>query len=594
MRSSESEHAQPDGSSDDELTADASFARLRVPIAVSSLLSVTVAFTDSAALAALAVRLTDGFGAEATTLPGLATAATLPVVVVLVLLTFVLNFINTLVRERTTTSWDAARRIDLVRAFRNADFPTQAAYSGAGLSTAASQVGRASSAIGGIVGLINSAVRTFVYVAVALFISWQVSLIAIVAGGVLMVGLRQISRRTRRLHKDMSHRYIEVGEEIGEMAVSARELHSLNRWDELDRFLTGEISGIEKMRYRAQTMAGMVGPTYWLGTLLVGVAVAATAVGSETSTSGVAAAGLLLIRSLTAAQATQTMYQSYNDAVPYVDRTRQVIATLRRARRDGGVEHVPAGVALSVENADLTYGKDVVVRGLDLRLEGPGGIAIVGPSGSGKSTTVRALSGLAAPTRGSVSINGMPLDMLSGRELGSVIGLLPQDPTLLRGSLRSNLVRPDVDRTDDELWAAIEAVGLHDTVRAFEGHLETPVGRAAEGFSGGELQRLGLARLLVNRPRVWLVDEPTSALDRDNSERVLELLTSAMDEHLVVVVTHRPELLHHCKRVVFMENGVIVDDGTLEEVAGRSPFVASMIAQPTASPGPVVPVPGQS
>ena len=113
-----------------------------------------------------------------------------------------------------------------------------------------------------------------------------------------------------------------------------------------------------------------------------------------------------------------------------------------------------------------------------------------------------------------MSINGVPLDLLSGRELGSVIGLLPQDPNLLRGSLRSNLVRPDVQRTDEELWSAIEAVGLDDTVSGFAGHLDTPVGRAAEGFSGGELQRLGLARLLVNRPRVWLVDEPTSALDR--------------------------------------------------------------------------------
>lgn len=563
---------------DDLLTDDASLRHLKWPIALSSGLSVTVAFTDSLALGGLAVRLTSGFGAGEADFLGNSVVATFPVILALVVVTFVLNFANTLVRERATTEWDAARRIDLISAFRKADFPTQAAHSGAALSTAANQISRASSSIGAIVGLINTAVRTLIYIGIAVVISWQVSLIALAAGGVLVVGLRQISRRTRLMHRDMSRRYIDIGEEIGEMALSARELHSLDRWNETERLLADEIRGIERLRFRAQTMAGMVGPTYWMGTLLVGVAVAATAAGTETTTSGIAASGLLLIRSLTAAQATQTMYQSYNDARPYVERTRHVIAVLRRAARPAGVEHAPAGRQLRIDRADLTYGRDVVVRGLDLTIDGPGGVAIVGPSGSGKSTTLRALSGLAPPARGTVALNGVPLELLSGRELGALIGLLPQDPQLLRGSLRSNLTRPDVDRSDAELWEALGTVGLDETVRGFDGLLDAPMGRAAEGFSGGELQRLGLARLLINQPRVWLVDEPTSALDRKNSERVLGLLTEAMLDHLVVVVTHRPELLHHCSRVVFMEQGVVVDDGSLEDVARRHPFVSSMIS----------------
>lgn len=151
--------------------------------------------------------------------------------------------------------------------------------------------------------------------------------------------------------------------------------------------------------------------------------------------------------------------------------------------------------------------------------------------------------------------------------------------------MRSNLLRPDVERSDDELWAVIRSVGLGPTIEGFDGGLDATVGRAAEGFSGGELQRLGLARLLINQPTTWLVDEPTSALDRENSARVLELLTASMADHLVVVVTHRPELLHHCRRVVFMDAGRVVDDGTLDEVAGRHPFVASMIAGSDPSTG---------
>lgn len=568
---------------DAALTTDASLRRVGGSIALSSALSSVIAVTDSLAVAGLAIRLTSGL-TESIGSDGLMgriedAVSSLPVIVALVFTTLSFNFATTIVRERATARWDAQRRIDLIRAFRRADFPKQAGYSGAGLSTSVEQIGRASGSIGAIVGLINSGIRTAVYLGVAVVTSWQVSLICIATGSVMVAALRVLSRATRRMHARMSQRLIRVGEDIGEMASSARELHTLNRWSDTERFLRKDIRHLQHLKFRSSTLAGLVGPVYWTGTLLVGVAVAAWA-GRDlgTATSGLAASGLLLIRSLTAAQAAQTMYQSYNDASPYVDRVRTIIADLRRAERTGSRDDLPRGSHLVVEGADLTYGRDVVVPDLNLDLDGPGGIAIIGPSGSGKSTTLLALSGLASPAKGTVSVNGVPLDLLSGKELGATIGLLPQDPKLLRGSLRSNLVRPDVERSDEDLWHAIEAVGLDDTVRGFEGHMDAAVGRAAEGFSGGELQRLGLARLLVNRPEIWLVDEPTSALDRSNSERVLDLLASAMEEQLVVVVTHRPELLHHCKRVVFMENGRIVDDGTLDEVAARQPFVASMIA----------------
>lgn len=564
---------------DDQLTEDASFSHLWSPIAVSCALSTVVAFTDAAALGGLAILLGSGLGTQSEgSFLGIGFLTTIPAVVLLTLATFALNVVNTHVRERTTSHWDAERRRDLVQAFQRADYPTQAAYSGAGLSTAAEQITKASTAIGAIVGLINSAVRTVIYVGIAVVISWQISLIVVVAGSLLTIGLRQLSKRTRLMHRRMAKLSIEIGEEIGEMATSARELHTLNRWDETAGALSREIGHLRHLRYRSAFLAGLVGPIYWMGTLLVGVAVVLGADKSSTSTAGIAASGLLLIRSLTAAQGAQTMFQIYNDSKPYVDRVRSVVATLRRSERRGLKEPVGEAIALKVSGADLTYGNDVVVEHLDLELDGPGGIALVGPSGSGKSTTMLALSGLVPPVEGSIAFNDVPLDLMDSAELSSLIGYLPQDPKLVRASLRSNLVRPDVDATDEDLWDAITAVGLDQTVAGFEGHLDAPMGRTAEGFSGGELQRLGLARLLVNQPGVWLVDEPTSALDRENSERVLSLLASAMEEHLVVIVTHRPDLLHHCRRVVFMEQGRIVDDGSLEDLVSRQPFIAAMIA----------------
>jgi len=580
--SSKSKHAGAVATPEDlALTEDASLRRIWVPIAVSSALSLVVAFTDSLSLGGLAIRLTSGIETGETEFLGKDLIASFPVIIGLIVLTFFINLANTMVREHAIASWDAARRVDLIRAFRAADFPVQQSYSGAGLSAAIEQIGKANSLVGATVGLINTTVRAVIYMGAAVVVSWRVSVIVLLAGGTLMVGLRQITRRTRKMHREMAGRFIFVGEEIGDMAGSARELHLLNRWQESEDFLRSEVSSIRRLRYVSASMAGMVAPIYWMGTLLVGVAVAAGA-STGGSTTGVAASGLLLIRAMSASQGAQMMYQSFNDARPYVERVRALIASLRRAERTASIDDPAPGTVVEVAGASLSYGGNVVVADLDLRLEGPGGIALVGPSGSGKSTTLLALSGLSRPVAGTVSVDGVPLEVLSGAALGATVGLLPQDPKVLRGSLRANLVRPELERTDEELWTAIEAVGLQDTVAGFSGKLDSPVGRAAEGFSGGEMQRLGLARLLVNQPSVWLVDEPTSALDRENSERVLRLLGEAMADHLVVVVTHRPELLHQCKRVVFMEDGVILDDGTLDEVVSRQPFVAAMVAESSA------------
>ena len=312
--------------------------------------------------------------------------------------------------------------------------------------------------------------------------------------------------------------------------------------------------------------------------MLVGLAVAAWASNSDgTDTTRLAAAGLMLLRGLGSAQLGQVAFQQYNDQRPMVDQVLRVISELRGARRRGDQHIADPQPLLSARDVRLSHGNDVVVRDLDLAMEGPGGVAIVGPSGSGKSTTLTALAGLSLPLSGSVDLDGIPMTSIDARDLGRAVGFLPQDPHLVRGSLRANVVRGDRDADDGAVLSALDAVGLDQTVTGFDEGLDTPMGRAAEGFSGGELQRLGLARLLVNQPDVWLLDEPTSALDRANSERVVGLVAQAMDDHLVVVVTHRPEILRHCGRIVFMADGRVVDDGPLEDVIGRQPFVAAMV-----------------
>ena len=565
----------------EEITSDASMRRVAAPIVVSGLLSTITAITDSMSLVGIAGRVAKTLADAEPSASSLTQKLHLSntwVIMGSIGITLILNMANTAVREKVTADWNAARRLDMISAYRAADFSTQANYSGAALSVATEQIAKAAGAIGSMAGLINTVARTAIYIAVSFYTSWQVSVICVVFGGFLVVMLRLLSRRTRIMHRGIARRSIDNAEEIGEMAAASRELHILNRWEQTERRISRNIEKIRHLGFRAAYLAGLVGPIYWAGTLLVGLGVAIwTEHNGLGGGGGLATSGILLIRSLGAAQGAQVMYQSLNDARPYVDRVLAVIAELRLARRDStGLigEHV---LELDIDHAALSYGNDIIVGDLDLRLKGPGGIAIIGPSGSGKTTTLLALSGLIDPSSGSINLAGVPLSLLLAADLGHHIGLLPQDPQLLRDDLRSNVTRPETEVDDETIRLTFATVGLEQTVGGFGGDLETLMGRAGEGFSGGELQRLGLARLLINQPDIWLLDEPTSALDRANSLIVCDLISEAMKTNLVIVVTHRPELLHHCGRIIYMENGVVIDDGPLYVVRARQPFVNSML-----------------
>jgi ABC-type multidrug transport system fused ATPase/permease subunit len=561
-----------------DIVGDGRLARLWLPIGSASALSALVGVTETLATAGLAAFLTSGIGDLGSSFGGPAWLIDPWVIASLTVLTFLLNLAILVVRERTSNDWEAQRRKDVVDAYAAADLATQRRYSGGQLSVASEQIGAASAAIGNVIGLANNVLRTISYVVGALVASWQVSVIAGVSGGVLVVGLRLVSLRTRVLVRHSAAEAVEIGDAIGDMASSARELQLLAGWENARRAVRARIDRVRSLRLRARSMAGLVGPVFAVGTGFVGLAVGV----ANRNLAGVdvpalAASGFLLVRALGAAQSSQTMYQQLHDTLPYVERSLELIGALRRQARPEG--RTPAGRARALElvGVSLSHGNDEVVHDLTIRFDGVGGVAIVGPSGSGKSTTLQALGGLIEPTSGQVELDGVPLGDLARDYLGAELGLLPQDPQLLRSTLRENLVRSGVEVSDELLWAVIEDVGLLDTVRSFSAGLDTPMGRTGEGFSGGELQRLGLARLIVNQPSIWLLDEPTSALDRANSERVSKLIADALQEHLVVLVTHRPELLAACHRVVVIVDGRLVDDGPVDLVAARQPFLAAML-----------------
>lgn len=212
--------------------------------------------------------------------------------------------------------------------------------------------------------------------------------------------------------------------------------------------------------------------------------------------------------------------------------------------------------ALRVDHLDIAAGERV---------------AILGRNGAGKSTLLQALAGLIEPAGGEVSVDGVLLGHLDPADVRRDINLLSQGAHLFHGSLRDNLLLGAPDAGDDELLTALDISGASEVVKALPGGLDYMVQEGGLGLSGGQRQTLLLARLLVRQPRVLLLDEPTAAYDELAEKRFIERLQPWLDRRTLVVATHRQSILALVGRIIVVDNGRILRDGSKQDILGRLP-----------------------
>ena len=189
-------------------------------------------------------------------------------------------------------------------------------------------------------------------------------------------------------------------------------------------------------------------------------------------------------------------------------------------------------------------------------------VAILGPIGSGKSTIARLLLGLYEPKTGSVSLDGADIRQIDPGDLRRNIGSVLQDVWLFSGTVRENIASGSIRPNDEDLLKAGRVAGVEDFVARHPGGYDLKLAERGEGLSGGQRQAIALARALVGRPPVLLLDEPTSAMDIRTEAEVIKRLKQATCDSTVVVITHRTSLLDLVDRVIVLESGKIVADGS--------------------------------
>ena len=250
----------------------------------------------------------------------------------------------------------------------------------------------------------------------------------------------------------------------------------------------------------------------------------------------------------------------------------------------GGGGPVRAGLAGEVGFRDVSVrypqaggNREYALAGVTFSVPAGSWVAMTGSSGSGKSTVLSLLEKFIVPTEGAIMVDRVPLGEHDDDEYRRQVGYIEQACPLFSGTVRDNLLLGrDID--DDRCWEIIHQVGLAETISAREGGLDTPVGESAYAFSGGERQRLAIARTLVGRPRMLLLDEITSGLDVVNREQIMNLIRTTMGGITTFAAGHGHFGMNIADLVLVLDKGRLVEFGPPAEVHRRSALFRSLVA----------------
>jgi ABC-type bacteriocin/lantibiotic exporter with double-glycine peptidase domain len=255
--------------------------------------------------------------------------------------------------------------------------------------------------------------------------------------------------------------------------------------------------------------------------------------------------------------------QPIMDEVPEVDEKSKQIHSL-----NGAIE---------VSHLSFRYSEDTpwILNDISLKIRPREYVAIVGKSGCGKSTLLRLLLGFETPQSGAIFYDDYDLNEVDKSSLRQKIGTCLQSGTLFPGDIFSNITITAPWSTREDAWEAARLAGIDEDIRALPMGMNTLISEGGGGFSGGQKQRLLIARALMNKPSILFFDEATSALDNVSQKMVSDNLDKMRCTR--VVIAHRLSTIRHCNRIIVLDKGHIVEEGTFEQLKAKGGLFADMI-----------------
>ena len=424
-------------------------------------------------------------------------------------------------------------------------------------------VNRTCAAILALGGGITAFLMFVTLLASAFTLSVPTASLIIIASIAMSLLLRPMSHRLRRHAKALSQENVEYSQEVQEIVLMAEETQVFGASKSFRAAVYESIERVREPLLRSRFLAKAVPALYQsVALLLLVVALGVVSFSSSTSIAALGAVVLILIRSFTYGQQMQGAIANMDELIPFMHRLGDSIADYEAHPQQDGDAALPAIKRLGMQDVHFSYVPDTeVLAGIDFEVRMGEATGIVGPSGAGKSSIVQLLLRLRDPSSGVLLVNGHDARRFRRSEWQARVSYVPQTPQLIWGTAADNIrfYRPHL--SEAAVVGAARRAHIHDEIMSWPDGYQTVIGQRASAVSGGQRQRLCLARALADNPDVLILDEPTSALDVKSEMLVQESLESLKGEVILFLVAHRLSTLSICDRVM------VIVDGRLEALA---------------------------
>jgi ABC-type multidrug transport system fused ATPase/permease subunit len=495
---------------------------------------------------------------------------------------FVLTSSTTWIKSKMVTDWDYVHREQVINEYLHADFPTQSAERLGTLGLITGYVQRASTLLSALAGGLMSAMSLAVYVTFALLIDARAAVLMIGAVVFMAIVLRPVMRQIKRYSQALSQLMIDYNRDVTEATRMVRDLRVFDALTPLEANLTRSSRRLTHLRQRSSFVNSMVTTVYQYAGMFIVLGLLALAGTGKIDLVKIGTIALLLIRSMSYGSGLQGTYQNVVDGTPYIERLEEMRATYREHSTHDGPHVLETVSTLELDHVSYSYdGKVDAVADISAKFHVGEVIGIVGPSGGGKSTLSQLLLRLREPTSGDILIDGESSRSFKLSSWYRNVSLVPQDPRLFHATVAANIALLDPTITREHVIDAAKAAGIHDVIESLDDGYDTAVGPAFRDLSGGQIQRVGIARALARGGRILVLDEPTSALDVHSEAVIQSTLEELRGRALVIIIAHRLSTLSICDRIMVMRDGSVETLGTLADAAEESEFFRRALAAGT-------------
>ena len=423
----------------------------------------------------------------------------------------------------------------------------------------------------GFSDLVYQSLQIVLFSCIVIFIYWRLAIVAILMIPFISTPIILVGRRLRKISRETQEKMADINSLLVETITGVRIVRAFGA----ERYESEKFSRNNEVYYRLnmksinRTLA--LGPaTEFIGAL--GGVFILLYIGRQVI-SGVLSFGIfglflgsvmMMIRPFKKLSGVASIMQK---AFAASTRIYEVLETRPKIYEDTTaweLKEIREGVAFS--DVWFRYEEAEVLKGINLKCRKGDVVAIVGPSGAGKSTLVDLIPRFYDPQKGSVLLDGRDIRQFNVRSLRAQVGMVSQETILFNDSVRDNIAYGRRDASFEEIKDAAKKANAHDFITALPQGYDTFIGDRGLKLSGGERQRLAIARAILKNPPLLILDEATSQLDTHSERLVQEALSSLMEGRTVFVIAHRLSTVKHASKIVVLNEGCIVEEGTHEEL----------------------------